>query len=144
MFDIGSNLELSWIWTYQKLLIKFEQNCDCNQKCYYSNTWNIILFEFYSSDVNAHTYVYQPELSLRRMTIEALPSEEGYLQNIKDMHEYRPNLGMLLTIGCYTITYWNVVSYAAKNKSMNSLIILKKYDFWQSLTLCMTRSEDKP
>merc|ERR1739842_80323 len=49
-----------------------------------------------TSDVNAHTYVYQPELSLRRMTIEALPSEEGYLQNIKDMHEYRPNLDELM------------------------------------------------
>lgn len=41
------------------------------------------------SDVNAHTYVYQPNLSLRRMTIEALPSEENYKQNIMDMQDQR-------------------------------------------------------
>lgn len=47
-------------------------------------------------DLNSHTYVYEPNLSLRRMTIEALPSEEGYRQNIKDIYEYRPNLSELM------------------------------------------------
>ena len=30
-----------------------------------------------ASDANAHTYVYNPNMSFTRMTIEALPSEEG-------------------------------------------------------------------
>ena len=31
-----------------------------------------------NSDVNSHTYVYEPDKSLRKMTIEALPSPENY------------------------------------------------------------------
>ena len=42
-----------------------------------------------TNDVNAHTYVYEPNLSLRRMTIEALPAEGNYQQDIKNMHECR-------------------------------------------------------
>ena len=43
------------------------------------------------TDANSHTYVYNPQLSLRRMTIEALPSEEAYeqKQDIRDIHDYR-------------------------------------------------------
>ena len=46
------------------------------------------LLDVETNDVNAHTYVYEPNLSLRRMTIEALPTEENY-QNIKDKDLYR-------------------------------------------------------
>ena len=45
--------------------------------------------EIDTNDINSHTYVYEPNLSLRRMTIEALPSEEGYRQNIMDLQDYR-------------------------------------------------------
>ena len=51
-----------------------------------------------ASDANAHTYVYNPNMSFTRMTMEALPSEEGYLK--KDGGEipegYRPNLDELM------------------------------------------------
>jgi len=53
------------------------------------------LLDVETNDVNAHTYVYEPNLSLRRMTIEALPTEENY-QNIKDKDLYRPNLDELM------------------------------------------------
>ena len=50
-----------------------------------------------TNDLNAHTYVYEPNMSLRRMTIEALPSEENYRQNIKDLQDlHRPNLNELM------------------------------------------------
>ena len=38
-------------------------------------------------DANTHTYVYEPNKSLTKMTIEALPSEENYKQNIMDMQD---------------------------------------------------------
>ena len=47
-------------------------------------------------DANTHTYVYEPNKSLTKMTIEALPSEENYKQNIMDMQDYRPNLSELM------------------------------------------------
>ena len=40
-------------------------------------------------DANMHTYVYEPNKSLTKMTIEALPSEENYKQNIMDMQDHR-------------------------------------------------------
>ena len=43
-------------------------------------------------DANTHTYVYEPNKSLTKMTIEALPSEESNKQNIMDVQDHRPNL----------------------------------------------------
>ena len=48
------------------------------------------LLEIATNDVNSHTYVYEPNLSLRRMTIEAFPSEENYAQqDIKNLQDHR-------------------------------------------------------
>jgi len=55
------------------------------------------LLEIATNDVNSHTYVYEPNLSLRRMTIEAFPSEENYAQqDIKNLQDHRPNLDELM------------------------------------------------
>ena len=45
--------------------------------------------EVEAMDANMHTYVYEPNKSLTKMTIEALPSEENYKQNIMDMQDHR-------------------------------------------------------
>jgi len=47
------------------------------------------------SDINSHTYVYEADKSLRRMTVEALPSEDNY-KNLADIGEYRPTLEELM------------------------------------------------
>ena len=49
-----------------------------------------------NSEVNSHTYVYEPDKSLRKMTIEALPSPENY-QDLNNIAEYRPTLDELIT-----------------------------------------------
>eukprot|EP00092_Neocalanus_flemingeri_P010472 GFUD01011283.1.p1 GENE.GFUD01011283.1~~GFUD01011283.1.p1 ORF type:complete len:1082 (+),score=181.23 GFUD01011283.1:264-3509(+) len=48
-----------------------------------------------NSEVNSHTYVYEPDKSLRKMTIEALPTAENY-QDLKNIAEYRPTLDELM------------------------------------------------
>jgi len=48
-----------------------------------------------NSEVNSHTYVYEPDKSLRKMTIEALPTSENY-QDLKNIAEYRPTLDELM------------------------------------------------
>jgi len=48
-----------------------------------------------NSEVNSHTYVYEPNKSLRKMTIEALPTAENY-QDLKNINEYRPTLDELM------------------------------------------------
>ena len=48
-----------------------------------------------NSEVNSHTYVYEPDKSLRKMTIEALPSAENY-QDLNNIAEYRPTLDELM------------------------------------------------
>ena len=48
-----------------------------------------------NSEINSHTYVYNPDKSLRKMTIEALPSAENY-QDLNNVAEYRPTLDELM------------------------------------------------
>ena len=48
-----------------------------------------------NSEINSHTYVYEPNKSLRKMTIEALPTADNY-QDLKNIAEYRPTLDELI------------------------------------------------
>ena len=48
-----------------------------------------------NSDVNSHTYVYDPDKSLRKMIVDTLPNSENY-QDLNNIAENRPTLDELM------------------------------------------------
>ena len=48
-----------------------------------------------NSEVNSHTYVYDPDKSLRKMIVDTLPNPENY-QDLNNIAEYRPTLDELM------------------------------------------------